>query len=155
MYHLALFIDPNNRYSPNDFFRNTPKRMKYQISEVRLKEIRSHLLYPFHDMGNPDGYGDYQKDLHSSTAQIPKSLNFTLPFFGISYDYVRVSMNGFLEFSDPPPQYTYPLVFPTKGWPKKNDPAFIGIFHSKCRIGEVNLRDRDQREPGVYYRFRR
>lgn len=154
-YSKYSITDPNNRYFPHDLTQNHDIRKRYQITETRLNEIRSYLLYPFHDMGGIDDNGDYQKDLHSSTAQIHKDLNFTLPFFGISYDYVRVSMNGFLEFSDPPPHYTYPLVFPTKGWPKKNDPAFIGIFHSKCRIGEVNLRDKDQRTPGVYYRCER
>uniref|UniRef100_A0A336M8F3 CSON013620 protein n=2 Tax=Culicoides sonorensis TaxID=179676 RepID=A0A336M8F3_CULSO len=142
--------DPINRYSPKDFYQNT-KTQKYVISESRLQEIRSHLLYPFHDTGNADGFGDLQTDLHSSTSQILKKFNFTLPFFGINYNYIRVSMNGFLEFSDPPPNYKYPLVFPIREWPKKNDPAFIGIFHSKCRIGEVTIRDIDQREPGVYY----
>lgn len=61
-------------------------------------------------------------------------------------------MNGFLEFSDPPVHYTYPLVFPVKDWPKKNDPSFIGIFFSKCRIGEIRPTDIDQRKPGVYFR---
>lgn len=61
-------------------------------------------------------------------------------------------MNGFLEFSDPPVHYTYPLVFPVKDWPKKNDPSFIGIFFSKCRIGEIRQTDIDQRKPGVYFR---
>lgn len=64
----------------------------------------------------------------------------------------QVSMNGFLEFSDPPVHYTYPLVFPVKDWPKKNDPSFIGIFFSKCRIGEIRPTDIDQRKPGVYFR---
>lgn len=61
-------------------------------------------------------------------------------------------MNGFLEFSDPPIHYTYPLVFPVKDWPKKNDPSFIGMFFSKCRIGDVRPTDIDQRRPGVYFR---
>ncbi|XP_063705418.1 protein mesh-like [Culicoides brevitarsis] len=124
---------------------------KPKITENRLAELRSSLLYPFNDTGSSNGLGDYQKDLHSSTSQINKNLNFTFPFFGISYNYIRVSMNGFLEFSDPPPHYTYPLVFPIKEWPAKNDPAFIGIFHSKCRIGDVSLRDKDKRMPGVYF----
>lgn len=128
------------------------KQRRYKISQSRLREIRSDLLYPFRDTGDTHGSGDYQRDLHASNAQILKNFNFTLPFFGINYDYIRVSMNGFLEFSDPPPHYTYPLIFPTKDWPKRNDPAFIGIFHSKCRIGDVNLRDKDQRTPGVYFR---
>lgn len=65
-------------------------------------------------------------------------------------------MNGYLEFSDPPANFaTYPLVFPTKGWPKINDPSFIGIFYSKTRIGKTRPEDIDQREPGVYFRLER
>jgi sushi domain-containing protein 2 len=64
-------------------------------------------------------------------------------------------MHGFLEFSDPPEHYTYPLVFPVKEWPKKSDPAFIGIFFSKCRIGSIHPTDIDQRAPGVYFRLER
>lgn len=62
-------------------------------------------------------------------------------------------MHGYLEFSDPPAHYTYPLVFPVKDWPKRNDPAFVGIFYSKCRIGEIRQTDSDQRRPGVYFRL--
>lgn len=65
---------------------------------------------------------------------------------------LQVSMHGYLEFSDPPEQYTYPLSFPVKDWPKRNDPSFIGIFFSKCRIGKIYQTDFDQRKPGVYFR---
>jgi hypothetical protein len=64
-------------------------------------------------------------------------------------------MNGYLEFSDPPEHYTYPLVFPIKEWPKRNDPSFIGIFFSKSRIGRIRYEDVDQRRPGVYFRLER
>lgn len=62
-------------------------------------------------------------------------------------------MNGFIEFSDPPEHYTYPLTFPIKEWPQRNDPSFIGIFFSKCRIGRIRPTDSDQRAPGVYFRY--
>lgn len=65
----------------------------------------------------------------------------------------QVSMHGYLEFSDPPEHYTYPLTFPIKDWPKRNDPSFIGIFFSKCRIGQLYPSDYDQRMPGVYFRY--
>lgn len=61
-------------------------------------------------------------------------------------------MHGYLEFSDPPEHYTYPLTFPIKDWPRRNDPSFIGIFFSKCRIGRIYDTDYDQRIPGVYFR---
>lgn len=61
-------------------------------------------------------------------------------------------MHGYLEFSDPPEHYTYPLTFPIKEWPRRNDPSFIGIFFSKCRIGKIYPTDFDQRIPGVYFR---
>lgn len=64
-------------------------------------------------------------------------------------------MHGYLEFSDPPEHYTYPLVFPVKEWPKKSDPSFIGIFFSKCRIGSIRPTDIDQRAPGIYFRLER
>lgn len=64
-------------------------------------------------------------------------------------------MNGYLEFSDPPSQYTYPLTFPIKDWPAVNDPSFIGIFFSKCRIGSTRQEDVNQMIPGVYFRMER
>ncbi|XP_058804487.1 protein mesh isoform X2 [Phymastichus coffea] len=127
----------------------------YVISETRLKEIRSKLMYWYFGKGGNNHMGDYQRDIHNSIAQIHKNFNFQLPFFGFRYNYTRLSMNGFLEFSDPPEHYTYPLVFPVKDWPKSNDPAFIGIFFSKCRIGNLNLDDADRRKPGVYFRLER
>lgn len=122
---------------------------------MRLKEIRERFLYPFHDRGGSDDQGDYQKDIHHSIPQVHKNFNFQLPFFGFRFNYTRISMNGFLEFSDPPKHYTYPLSFPVKDWPKVNDPSFIGIFHSKCRIGKIHPEDQDQRHPGVYFRMER
>lgn len=71
----------------------------------------------------------------------------------ICFLFPKVSLNGVLEFSDPPEHYTYPLVFPIKDWPRRNDPSFIGIFFSKCRIGRIYQTDFDQRVPGVYFRY--
>ena len=68
------------------------------------------------------------------------------------YFFFQVSLNGYLEFSDPPEQFSYPLSFPVPDWPHKNDPSFIGIFYSKCRVGQLGENDVDQREPGVYFR---
>ncbi|RZF47026.1 hypothetical protein LSTR_LSTR013817 [Laodelphax striatellus] len=125
----------------------------YVLTADRLKLIRSKLMYPYSDTGGDDGYGDWQKDIHDSTPKIHKNFNFQLPFFGFRYNYTRLSMHGFLEFSDPPEHYTYPLVFPNRDWPKKNDPAFIGIFFSKCRIGEK--RETIDPRPGIYFRQER
>lgn len=138
------------RYSPSE--PPTHQGTGYVITPTRLKEIRERFLYPFHDRGGSDGFGDYQKDIHDSMPQVHKNFNFQLPFFGFRFNYTRVSKNGYLEFSDPPEHYTYPLVFPVKDFPKKNDPSFIGIFFSKCRIGQINTLDVDQRAPGVYFR---
>ncbi|XP_044012971.1 protein mesh isoform X2 [Aphidius gifuensis] len=145
--------DPEaERYAPTpDMNRNTMG----VIDEARWKKIRSEMMYWYFDKGGDNGNGDYQTDVHSSMPQIHKNLNFQLPFFGFRYNYTRISMNGYLEFSDPPDHYTYPLVFPVKDWPKKNDPAFIGIFFSKCRIGSLRPTDQDQRRPGVYFRMER
>ncbi|XP_076301516.1 protein mesh [Lasioglossum baleicum] len=126
----------------------------YVITKQRLKEIRSQFMYWYFDTGyDGDKMSDYQKEIQSSTPQIHKNFNFQLPFYGFKFNYTRVSINGYLEFSDPPFHYTYPLVFPVKDWPKKNDPSFIGIFFSKCRIGETRRYDTDQRRPGVYFRM--
>ncbi|GLH01111.1 Uncharacterized protein GBIM_07324 [Gryllus bimaculatus] len=127
----------------------------YIISEQRLRKIRSEFLYCFFDGGGDDGEGDYQKNVHASTPQVHKNFNFQLPFFGFRFNYTRVSLNGYLEFSDPPEHYTYPLVFPNKDWPTKNDPSFIGIFFSKMRVGKMRPDDIDQRKAGVYFRLER
>ncbi|XP_392408.3 protein mesh isoform X2 [Apis mellifera] len=140
-----------DRYAP----RSDDSVPDYILTETRLKEIRSKFMYWFFDKGGDNDEGDYQKEIQASTPQTHKNFNFQLPFFGFRFNYTRISMNGFLEFSDPPVHYTYPLVFPVKDWPKKNDPSFIGIFFSKCRIGEIRQTDIDQRKPGVYFRMER
>ncbi|XP_067000299.1 protein mesh [Anabrus simplex] len=126
------------------------------VSEERLRQIRSELLYPFSDQGGNDGYGDYQRGIQSPTPQIQKNFTFTLPFLGFHFNYVKVSINGYLGFSDPPEEYTYPLVFPIKRWPRSvpvSDPSFIGIFYSKMRVGNAHPADIDQRRPGVYFKL--
>ncbi|XP_034194646.2 sushi domain containing 2 mesh isoform X1 [Osmia lignaria lignaria] len=140
-----------DRYAP----RSDDSVLDYVLTETRLKEIRSKFMYWFFDKGGDDDEGDYQKQIQSSTPQIHKNFNFQLPFYKFRYNYTRISMNGFIEFSDPPVHYTYPLVFPVKDWPKKNDPSFIGMFFSKCRIGKIRKTDIDQRKPGVYFRMER
>lgn len=153
---MFIKLDPlTSRYAPTQESQRggTP----YVLTEARLKEIRSNFMYYFYDLGgSADNEGDWQKAIQTSTPQVHKNLNFQLPFFGFRYNYTRVSLNGYLEFSDPPENYpAYPLVFPVKDWPTKNDPAFIGIFFSKCRIGSIRPEDVDQRRPGVYFRLER
>lgn len=128
----------------------------YVITETRLKEIRNHFMYWYFDLGGSDNEGDWQRAIQTSSPQVHKNLNFQLPFFGFRFNYTRVSINGYLEFSDPPPHYSaYPLVFPVKDWPKQNDPSFIGIFFSKCRVGSMRTEDLDRRKEGVYFRLER
>lgn len=127
----------------------------YVLTGERLREIRSEFMYWFFDKGGDDDESDYLKEIQASTPQTNKNFNFQLPFFGFRFNQTRVSINGYLEFTDPPERYTYPLVFPVKCWPKENDPSFIGIFFSKCRIGEIWSTDRDRRKPGVYFRIER
>ncbi|XP_033329743.2 protein mesh [Megalopta genalis] len=139
------------RYAPS----SSDSVQNYAITEQRLKDIRSEFMYWYSDKGGDNDLGDYLKEIKSSMPQIHKNLNFEMPFFGSTYNYTRVSMNGYLEFSDPPEHCTYPLKFPVPGWPKRNDPSFIGIFYSKCRIGEVRSNDIDKRMPGIYFRLER
>ncbi|XP_049791789.1 protein mesh isoform X2 [Schistocerca nitens] len=152
-YDTNFMCDKNRVAPPN---QATTSGTPYLLTENRLRQIRSEFMYCYFDQGgNSDDKGDYQTDLHSSMPQIHKNLNFQLPFYGFRYNYTRLSMHGYLEFSDPPEHYTYPLSFPNKDWPKKNDPAFIGIFFSKMRIGKIRQEEEDQRQPGVYFRLER
>ncbi|XP_063384616.1 protein mesh isoform X3 [Cydia fagiglandana] len=127
----------------------------YVITNARLQQIRGNFLYWFYDQGGSENLGDYQRDIHTSTPQIHKNFNFQLPFFGFRFNYTRISMNGYIQFSDPPDHYTYPLSFPVRDWPQINDPSFIGIFFSKCRIGSMRPEEPDPRRPGVYFRMDR
>ncbi|XP_014233567.1 protein mesh [Trichogramma pretiosum] len=155
------YEDNYPRYDSKDpeAYRYAPKPQhypsNYNIMESRLREIRAEFMYWYFDKGGDNNYGDYQTDIHNSMPQLHKNFNFQLPFFGFRFNYTRLSMNGFLEFSDPPEHYTYPLNFPISDWPKSNDPSFIGPFFSKCRIGNVKPTDSDQRKPGVYFRMER
>ncbi|KAL0273247.1 UNVERIFIED_CONTAM: hypothetical protein PYX00_005966 [Menopon gallinae] len=143
-----------SRYAPNEPPSHSTTS-PYIIPEDRLRKIRSEFMYWFFDKGGPNNDGDRQSDIQWSTPLIHKNFNFQLPFFGFRFNYTRLSLNGYLEFSDPPDQFTYPLTFPTKEWPRKNDPSFIGIFFSKCRIGKMRPDEVDQRQPGVYFRLER
>ncbi|XP_060531406.1 protein mesh isoform X2 [Cylas formicarius] len=157
MTYYPTDYDPmTSRVAPPNSDQRGGTGTPYTITETRLAQIRKILMYPYYDQGgNADNEGDYQKEIQSSTPQVHKNFNFQLPFFGFRFNYTRVSLNGYLEFSDPPPNYDYPLNFPIREWPKKNDPSFIGIFFSKCRIGNLRDGDIDQRKPGVYYRMER
>ncbi|XP_014488092.1 PREDICTED: protein mesh [Dinoponera quadriceps] len=139
------------RYAP----RLDDSPADYGITETRLKDIRKKFMYWYFDKGGDDDNGDYQTALQATTLQIHKNLNFQLPFYGFRFNYTRLTVNGYLEFSDPPEHFTHPLVFPVKDWPMKNDPSFIGIFFSKCRIGMRRETDIDKRKPGVYFRLER
>ncbi|XP_041968877.1 protein mesh isoform X3 [Aricia agestis] len=143
----------DGRVLPSTTYQNNGQ--PYIITQQRLQQIRGNFLYWFYDQGGDDNNGDYQFNIHTSTPQIHKNFNFQLPFFGFRFNYTRLSMNGYLYFSDPPDHYTYPLSFPVRDWPSVNDPSFIGIFFSKCRIGRVRPEDPDQRRPGVYFRMDR
>ncbi|XP_030370476.1 protein mesh isoform X2 [Scaptodrosophila lebanonensis] len=145
--------DPNNNVAPPNTISTAAGG--YTITTQRLAELRSNFLYWFFDKDTYGGRGDYQFDIHASMTQLHKNLNFQLPFYGFRFNYTRLSLNGYLEFSDPPEYLTYPLVFPIKDWPQKNDPSFMGIFFSKCRVGRIYPSDLDQRTPGVYFRLER
>ncbi|XP_067000298.2 protein mesh [Anabrus simplex] len=128
----------------------------YTISAEKLRQIRSDLLYWFSDQGGNDGHGDYQSGIQSFNPQTQVDFNFTLPFMGFHFNYIKVSINGYLGFSDPPDEYTYPLVFPIKQSPQTeqvNDPSFMGIFFSQIRVGNVHHKDIDQRRSGLYFRL--
>ncbi|XP_050355399.1 protein mesh isoform X1 [Nymphalis io] len=143
----------DGRVLPPTSYQNNGQ--SYVITTQRLAQIRSNFMYWFYDQGGSENIGDYQRDIHTSTPQIHKNFNFQLPFFGFRFNYTRLSMNGYIYFSDPPDHYTYPLSFPVRDWPNVNDPSFIGIFFSKCRIGSQRPEDPDQRRPGVYFRMDR
>ncbi|XP_053616264.1 protein mesh isoform X3 [Plodia interpunctella] len=161
-----LLLDPTSTATTNNEYAHIDGRVlpattyqnngnEYVITNARLTQIRSNFMYWFYDQGGTDNLGDYQRDIHTSTPQIHKNFNFQLPFFGFRFNYTRISMNGYIYFSDPPDHYTYPLSFPVRDWPNVNDPSFIGIFFSKCRIGSMRPEDPDQRRPGIYFRMDR
>ncbi|KPU80188.1 uncharacterized protein Dana_GF16595, isoform C [Drosophila ananassae] len=145
--------DPNNNVAPPGY--PSTAAGGYTITPARLAELRSNFMYWFFDKDMYGGRGDYQYDIHASMTQLHKNLNFQMPFYGFRFNYTRLSLNGYLEFSDPPEYLTYPLVFPIKDWPTKRDPSFMGIFFSKCRVGRIYPSDIDQRTPGVYFRVER
>nr|XP_016998391.1 protein mesh isoform X1 [Drosophila takahashii]XP_016998393.1 protein mesh isoform X1 [Drosophila takahashii] len=145
--------DPNNNVAPPTTY--SVAAGGYTITAARLAELRQTFMYWYFDKDMYGGRGDYQFDIHASMTQLHKNLNFQLPFYGFRFNYTRLSLNGYLEFSDPPEYLTYPLVFPIKDWPLKRDPSFMGIFFSKCRVGRIYPSDIDQRTPGVYFRVER
>ncbi|KAJ8947709.1 hypothetical protein NQ318_001548 [Aromia moschata] len=129
-------LDPmTSNIAPQESDQRGYSGTPYTITESRLSTIRSIFMYPYYDKGgNTDNEGDYQKEIQSSSPQVHKNLNFQLPFFGFRFNYTRVSLNGYLEFSDPPPNYEYPC---------------------KCRIGNLRDGDIDTRPPGIYFRMER
>ena len=75
---------------------------------------------------------------------------------GFGFNYTWLSLHGHLGFSDTPIQFPeYPLEFPIRDWPRQADPSFIGIFYSRCKIGELNGNEEEEyakKKPGVYFR---
>ena len=65
----------------------------------------------------------------------------------------------YLSFSENPIQFPdYPLKFPIRNWPLVDDPSFIGIFYSRCKIGQLNGNEEEEyarMTPGVYFRLER
>ena len=61
----------------------------YVITEDRLREIRSDMMYPFKDPN------DYQKDINDLTPQIDKKLNFRFPFYGFLFNYTWVGWRDY------------------------------------------------------------
>ena len=66
-------------------------------------------------------------------------------------DFNQVSVNIFrhLSFSEVPIHYPeYPLQFPNRDYdpndPTKSDPSFIGIFYSRCKIGELSGNEEEE-----------
>lgn len=85
-----LLLDPNNPVAPPTMPSHSLANA-YVISPQRLAEIRSYFMYWYFDKDYYGGRGDYQFDIHASTTQIHKNLNFQLPFFGFRFNYTRVS----------------------------------------------------------------
>ena len=118
-----------------------------------MKKIREDILYPFYDEGRDGKTSDLDPDIHDSNILLQKLLSFRLPFYGFMYNYIRVSLEGHLSFSNFPSNIEHPIVFPMKDWPKVNDPALIAIFYAKSRIGKSTDNDNEaiSKQPGLYY----
>lgn len=92
-FQICYFVDSEDpeayRYAPaNGGVAN------YVITETRLAAIRSQFMYWYFDKGGDNDRGDYQIDLHASTARIHKNFNFQLPFFGFRFNYTQVSASS-------------------------------------------------------------
>ncbi len=131
----------------------------YIVSPDRLDEIRSEMMYPFYDQGGNDNNGDFQLNVRDTQPQVNKQLNFLLPFMGFGFNYTWLSLHGYMAFSEIPIQFPeYPLQFPVPQWPDVDDPSFIGIFYSRCKIGQLNgneVEEYAKKRPGVYFRMER
>ena len=54
-------------------------------------------------------------------------------------------MHGYLGFSEAPIQFPeYPLMFPVPQWPRVDDPSFMGIFFSRCKIGQLSGNEEEE-----------
>lgn len=85
-----------DRYSPD----NDIGPAIYELTEQRLRTIRSKLMYWYFDKGGDRDRGDYQTDIHNSMPQIHKNFNFQLPFFGFRLNYTRVRNYIYLKQKD-------------------------------------------------------
>ena len=72
---------------------------------------------------------------------------------------ISFTIFSYLSFSENPIQFPdYPLKFPIRNWPLVDDPSFIGIFYSRCKIGQLNGNEEEEyarMTPGVYFRLER
>eukprot|EP00095_Tigriopus_kingsejongensis_P008816 maker-scaffold1015_size70757-snap-gene-0.10 protein:Tk08816 transcript:maker-scaffold1015_size70757-snap-gene-0.10-mRNA-1 annotation:"hypothetical protein DAPPUDRAFT_305821" len=154
--YVSPEVLPNEREAPADFRLQDDDEPAYTVTSDRLKEIRSQKMYPFFDKGGNDGNGDFQLNIRDTQPQVNKQLNFLLPFMGFGFNYTWLSLHGYMSFSESPMQFPeYPLHFPIRDWPRVEDPSFIGIFYSRCKVGQLNGNEAEEyakKRPGVYFR---
>lgn len=114
-------------------------RLDY-LNNPQLSQDRQSLMYP---------YQGYLTDISSGKPIHDQPLQFRLPFFGFSYEYIWIQRDGYIAFNKGMQTYRFPLKLPIQPSDTfvQEDPAILAPFFAMQDISP------DIAQSGVYFRI--
>jgi hypothetical protein len=122
-------------------FRLPPQTRLDYYDSPQLAAERQNLMYPY--------YAGDLTDISSGKPIHDQPLQFRLPFFGFSYEYVWIQRDGYITFNKGMQTYRFPLQFPIQPTDTfvQEDPSLLAPFFA--------MQDISTETPGagVYFRI--
>lgn len=123
-----------------DFRLPMKSRLDYLLNNPLVASERTNLMYP---------YLGYLTDISSGKPIHDQPLQFRLPFFGFSYEYIWIQRDGYIAFNKGMQTYRFPLKLPIQPTDTfvQEDPAILAPFFAMQDISP------DVPNSGVYFRI--